>query len=124
MRGTNACHIPPLCLLDLPAILLPVSFASQRLLGPELLARFQVEGVPFNLLDNVLLLDLALETAKGVFERLALLKLNFSQTNYTSQLDQNFPCAFPDFRDPASPVVRPDPKFPTLRTEGTDIIGG
>jgi hypothetical protein len=30
------------------------------------------------------LLDLTLEAAKGVLERFALLKLYFSQTNYTS----------------------------------------
>src|SRR6266568_2294656 len=76
-------------LLNLPAILLPVSFAGQRLLGPELLARLQIEGVPLDFLDDVLLLDLSLEAAKGVFQRFALLKLNFSQTKYTSQLDQN-----------------------------------
>ena len=60
-------HPLPPRLLNLPAILLPVSFAGQRLLGPELLARFQVEGVSLDLLDDVLLLDLSLETAKGVF---------------------------------------------------------
>jgi hypothetical protein len=45
--------------------------------------------VPLDLLDDVLLLDLSLEAAKGVFQRFALLKLYFSQTKYTSQLDQN-----------------------------------
>jgi hypothetical protein len=80
---------PPVVSLNLPAILLPVSFAGQRLLGPELLARLQIEGMPFDLFDDVFLLNLPLEAAKGVFKRFALLKLNFCQTKYTSQLDQN-----------------------------------
>jgi hypothetical protein len=45
--------------------------------------------VPLDLLDDVLLLDLSLEAAKGVLQRFALLKLYFSQTKYTSQLVQN-----------------------------------
>jgi len=77
-------------LLDLPAILLPVPFAGQRLLGPELLTRLQVKGMSLHFLDNVLLLDLTLEAAKGIFQRFALLKLYFSQTKYTSQLDRYF----------------------------------
>jgi len=71
-------------LLDLPTALLSVSLASQRLLGPFLLAGLQVERVPFDLFDNVLLLDLTLEAAKGVFQRLALLQLYFSQLKNTS----------------------------------------
>jgi hypothetical protein len=71
---------PPSRLLDFPAILLPVSFSGQRLLGPELLAWLQVERVSFDLFDDVLLLDFALEATKGVLKGLALLKLNFSQT--------------------------------------------
>ena len=53
-------------LLNLPATLLPVSLTGQRLLGPELLTRLQVEGVSFDLLNNVLLLDLSLEASKGI----------------------------------------------------------
>jgi len=60
------CSIPATELFDFPAILLPVSLTSQRLLSSKLLARFQVKGVTLNLLNNVLLLDLTLEPAKGV----------------------------------------------------------
>jgi len=60
-------------LLHFPACLFPVPFAGQRLLNPLFLSWLQVEGVALNLLDNVLLLDLSLEAAKGVFERFALL---------------------------------------------------
>jgi hypothetical protein len=111
-------------LFHLPAILFPVAFAGQRLLGPELLARLQVKGVSFDFLNNVLLLDLSLEAAKGVFQRLALLKLYFSQTKYTSQLDLEFPCVALDLRDRTSELHGATPKFPALHTEGTDIIGG
>jgi len=54
-------------LFDFPARLLPVPFAGQGLLDPELLTRFEVEGVTLHFLNNVLLLDLTLKTAKGVF---------------------------------------------------------
>jgi hypothetical protein len=57
----------------------------------------------FDLLDNVILLDLTLEAAKGVLESLALLKLYFRQTKNTS---------------------RPTKNFLHIRKEGTDIIGG
>jgi hypothetical protein len=60
------------------------------LLGPELLARLQIEGVTFHLFDDVLLLHLTLEAAKGVLKSFALLKLNFRQMKYTSQLDLIF----------------------------------
>jgi hypothetical protein len=54
-------------LFDFPARLLPVTFAGQGLLDPELLTRFEVEGVALHFLNDVLLLDLALKAAKGVF---------------------------------------------------------
>jgi hypothetical protein len=53
-------------LLDFPAILFPVSFAGQRLLSPELLARLQIEGMALHFFNNVLLLDLTFEAAKGI----------------------------------------------------------
>jgi hypothetical protein len=57
---------PAVGLFDLPAILLPVSFASQRLLGSQLLTRLQVERVTLHFFDDVLLLDLPLEAPEGV----------------------------------------------------------
>ncbi len=93
--------LPACVLFDFPARLFPVSLTGQRLLDPFLLPRLQVKGVSLDLLDNILLLDLSFEAAKGVFERLALLKFYFCQMNYTSKLDR---------------------KFPRFRREGTDII--
>jgi hypothetical protein len=52
-----------LWLLDFPACLFPVSLTGQRLLDPLLLTRLQIKGVPLDLLNNVLLLDLAFEAA-------------------------------------------------------------
>jgi hypothetical protein len=60
-------------LFDFPARLFPVSLAGQRLLDPLFLSRLQVEGVPLDLLDNVLLLDLSLEAPQSVFERFTVL---------------------------------------------------
>jgi hypothetical protein len=87
-------------LFHLPAIFFPVSFPGQRLLNPELLARLQIKGVSLDVLNDVFLLDLPLEAAKGVLQCFALLKLYFSQTKYTSQLDLKFPCVALDLRDP------------------------
>ena len=65
--GAAALSRRRLVLLGLPATLLPVPFASQRLLDPQFLARLQVEGVAFHFFDDVLLLHFSLEAAKGVF---------------------------------------------------------
>jgi hypothetical protein len=73
-----------LVLLNLPTTFLSVSLTSQRLLGPFLFAGLQVKRVPFHLFNNVLLLDLTLEPAKGVFQCFALLQLDFSQLKSTS----------------------------------------
>ena len=77
---------PPRFLFDFPATFLPVSFAGKRLLDPELLTKLQIKGMTFHFLDDVLLLYLSLEAAKRVFEGLALLQSDFSQTDYTPQL--------------------------------------
>jgi hypothetical protein len=61
------------------------SFTSQSRFHPLFLARFQVEGVSLDLLDDVFLLYLALEPAQRVLERFAFLYANFSQKNSTSE---------------------------------------
>jgi len=87
--GMTSAEVPPRLLLDFPATFLPVSFAGKRLLHPQLLAWLQVVGVSLDILDNVLLQDLSLEAAQGVFESFALLKLYFRQTKHTSQLNRS-----------------------------------
>jgi hypothetical protein len=55
------------------------TFTRESLLQTELFARFQVVGVTFYFLDNVFLLNLTLEAAQGVLQRLALLQPDFCQ---------------------------------------------
>ena len=68
--------------------LLAISFARQCFLHALLLARLQIKGVALNLLDYVLLLHLALETAQCILKGLALLQSDFCQWNYTPKLVQ------------------------------------
>jgi hypothetical protein len=63
------------------ARLLARAFASKCGLHAFLLSGLQVKGVSFDLLDNIFLLHLALETAQRIFEGFSLLQANFSQTN-------------------------------------------
>jgi hypothetical protein len=67
-------------LFGLAGPLLAVSLARQRFLGTLLLTRFQVERVPLDLLDNVLLLDLALEPAQCTLQGFTILDVDFCQT--------------------------------------------
>jgi len=59
------------------------ALAGECLLDPLFFAGLQVEGMTLYFLDDVVLLYLALETAKSILEGLSLLQSNFSQTNYT-----------------------------------------
>ena len=70
-----------LCLFHwFPTNFFPAPFSSQRLLDALLLARFQVEGVFLDFLDDVFLLDLSLETAQSIFDRFTILNSNFRQS--------------------------------------------
>jgi hypothetical protein len=53
------------------------------LLGPSFIPRFEIERVLLDVLDDVFLLDLTLETAESAFDRFALLNLDFSHATYT-----------------------------------------
>ena len=50
-------------LFDVSRALLSVPLAGQSFLGPALLTRFQVEGMPLDFFYNVFLLNLAFKTA-------------------------------------------------------------
>lgn len=52
-------------LFDVTDALLAVPFARQGFLGAALFARLQIEGVLLDLLDDIFLLDLALEAAES-----------------------------------------------------------
>ena len=66
--------------------LFPAALSRQSLFDSFLFARLQVEGVLLNLFDDVLLLDLALEAAEGIFDRLALVQSHFSHVLNTPNL--------------------------------------
>ena len=70
-------------LIVLVASLLPGPFASQGFFYSPLCSRFQVERVSLDFLDDIFLLDLALEATQRVFEGFSLLKSYFSQTSNT-----------------------------------------
>ena len=66
--------------------LLAITFTCERFFHTLALAWLQVEGVTLDFLDDVLLLNLSLETAQSIFERLAFLHSNFCQWTDTSKL--------------------------------------
>src|SRR5689334_2747975 len=70
-------------LLQLASEFLPIALSRQRLLRSPLVARFQIERMFLDVLDDVFLLYLALEPAQGAFDRLALLDLHFSHGTHT-----------------------------------------
>ena len=70
-------------LIVLVASLLPGPFASQGFFYSPLFSRFQVVRVFLDFLDDIFLLDLALEATQRVFEGFSLLKSHFSQTANT-----------------------------------------
>ena len=68
------------------ADLLSIPLSGQRLLDALLLSRLEVERVFLYFFDDVLRLDLTFETTKGIFQRLSLLKPDFSHSTDTPQL--------------------------------------
>src|ERR1035437_6537312 len=113
MPNIWAIHLPLLyfALLRLPASLLPITFTGQGLLDPEFLARLQIEGVPFDLADDVLLNNLPLEPTERVLHRLAVLKRYVSQLpppsrpNSSGGIIRPLPASEPSRREPAFPSV-------------------
>jgi len=70
-------------LLSVSCTLFTVALARESFLGALLLTRFQVEGMPLDFLNDVLLLDLALETAQRAFQGFSVLDVDFCQTRLT-----------------------------------------
>jgi len=66
-------------LLDVLIALFAIPLPRQGFLGPAAFAGLQVKGVALDLLDDVFLLDLALETAECAFERFTFLHEYFGQ---------------------------------------------
>ncbi len=59
--------------------LLAIAFACQRFFHAFFLARFQIKGVPLDLLDNVFGLHLAFKAAQSIFKGFAFLYSNLCQ---------------------------------------------
>ena len=74
---TAPCIYAPL--FDFTTLLLPSPLARQCLFGTPAIARLQIEGMLLDILDDIFLLNLALEPAKRAFDRFAFLNLDFSQ---------------------------------------------
>jgi hypothetical protein len=65
-------------LLRLASEFFAIALARKRLLRPAFVAGFQIEGVLLDILDDVFLLHLPLESPEGALDRLTLLNLHFS----------------------------------------------
>ena len=76
--GVNAYVSPS------PRTLLAGAFASQGCLGSLPPTGLQIERVPLNLLDDVVLKDLSLKALERALQALAIVKLNFSQGTHRS----------------------------------------
>ena len=63
-----------------PTNLFPASLPSKRLFDALLFAWLQVEGVFFDFLNDVFLLDLSFEAPQGIFNRFAVLNPNLRQS--------------------------------------------
>jgi hypothetical protein len=98
-------------LLRLPASLLAIAFTGQCLLDAEFLAWLQIEGVPLDFPDDILLHNLSLEAAERVLHGLAVLEPYLSQTappsrpNCSGGIIRPFPASQPFRLEPVSPSV-------------------
>jgi hypothetical protein len=80
-RATASSSGPTLYyLILLFASFFAATLARQSFFHALLLARLEVVGVTLHFLDDVFLLNLALETAKSILQRLAFLQSDFGQT--------------------------------------------
>ena len=70
---------PVLVRFAVPASLLAIAFSRQCRFYTLLLARFQIEGVPLDVPDDVLLQDFAFEALQRALQAFAFVNLNLSQ---------------------------------------------
>jgi hypothetical protein len=69
-------------LLRFASALFPITLPSERSFDTFLLARLQIERMLLDFLDDVLLLNLPFEAAKGVLKRLTFLNPHFRQYSH------------------------------------------
>ena len=77
-QSRSGTERPFIALILFLACLFSGALPSERSFYALFFAGLQVEGVTLDLLDDVFLLHLALETAQGIFQRLILLNDDFS----------------------------------------------
>jgi hypothetical protein len=65
------------------ALLFPQSLSRQRLFHPGFFSRFHVKAVPLDFLNDVFLLDLALETPQRILQGFTFLNCDFCQAVFT-----------------------------------------
>jgi hypothetical protein len=82
-RSSSAPVDPRKTLLQLAPELLPIPLTRESLLGSTLVPRLQVKGMLLDVLDDVFLLDLSLESPERALDRFALLDLHFCHYNHT-----------------------------------------
>ncbi len=74
-------------LFDIAGALLAVALAGEGFLGAALFAGLQVERVTLDFLNDIFLLNLALEATKGAFQGFAILQMDFCQLKLTTFRD-------------------------------------
>jgi len=72
-------ELPGLLQCAVPVALFAVALARKRGLHTLFLTRFQIESVPLDFLDDVLLQNFTLEALQRVFQRFTVLNANFGQ---------------------------------------------
>lgn len=80
MKREWRAYLGPLVIrFAVPGPLLAIAFSRQCRFYTLPLARFQIEGVPLDVLDDVLLQDFAFEALQRAFQAFAFVNLNLSQ---------------------------------------------
>src|SRR5262249_3638403 len=72
----------PCSLLQLAPELLAIALSRERLFRSTLVTRLQIEGMLLDILDDVFLLNLALESTESALDRLTLLDFHFRHAQH------------------------------------------
>jgi hypothetical protein len=79
MKRERRAYLGPVVRLAVPGPLLAIAFSRQCRFYTLLLARFQIEGVPLDVFNNVFLEHFAFEALQRAFQAFAFVNLNLSQ---------------------------------------------
>src|ERR1700744_964966 len=101
-RGFELAGLELHLLVLLFASFLAIPLTCQCFLHALLFAWFQIKGVTLDFLDDVLLLNLALEATQCIFERLAFLNANLCQKLHLQTVPVR---AYTDYRNSPGPTM-------------------